>query len=185
MPSYYTTGDGVQYMTQDGTYLVVGVDSINNFDLVTDRTQADVDRWNELRSKGWVNMSGIERIEWSAGMKGCYSHIDMNRVESVVEVLSARFVEEGYLTTPLTVKTDWNAFSVPTRADMVRYLGNVAVLRGLVPGYFTTPDAPTIEQPFTFEQANDIEQILIDLDEISTALSQSWFYAGEIRSGEV
>jgi hypothetical protein len=130
-------------------------------------------------------MTAEERIEWVGEMKGRYSYTDMNRVESAVEALSARFVEAGYLDAPLTVKTNWHSFGIPTRTEMVRYLGNIAILRGLVPGYASTPDAPTIEQKFNFERANDIEKILVDVDEILTAIPQSWYYAGEIMSGEV
>ena len=153
--------------------------------MITDRTIQDVARWKELHDKGWAGMTAAEQAEWSGEMKGRYSYTDMNRVESAVAALSARFVEEGYLDTPLTTKTDWHQFGVPTRTDMVRYLGNIATLRNLVTVYPTTPAAPTVDQQFNFERANDIEKILLDVDQILTAIPQSWFYAGEIMSGEV
>jgi hypothetical protein len=109
----------------------------------------------------------------------------MNRVEMAVEALSARFVEGGYLTTPLSVKTDWDLRSVPTKADMERYLGNVATLRGLVPVYKTTPVAPTVNQRLTCTHANNIEKILVDLDSILTQIPQGYYYSGEIMAGEV
>lgn len=153
--------------------------------MITDRTEHDVARWRELHDKGWSAMTADERIEWMGEMKGRYSFADMNRVESAVAALSARFVKEGYLTSPLSVKTDWNHRSIPTRADMARYLGNIALLRGLLPGYPTTPDAPTIDQRMNYKRANDIEKILLDLDDILTKIPNSRFYAGEIYSGEV
>ncbi len=109
----------------------------------------------------------------------------MNRVENAVKSISERLVENGYLSTPLSTKTDWSGLSVPTRADMERYLGNVATLRGLVPIYPTTPAAPTISQRFNYERANDIEKILLDLDDIITKIPHSWHRAGELYSGEV
>jgi len=153
--------------------------------MITDRTIQDVARWKELHDKGWAGMTAAEQAEWNGEMKGRYSFTDMNRVESAVEALSARFVEKGYLDAPLTVKTDWHSFSVPTRTDMTRYLGNIATLRSLVTVYPDTPLAPTVNQKFNFERANDIEKILLDVDAILTAIPQSWFYAGEIMSGEV
>ena len=182
MIMYYTTADGRSYRTEDDTYLIIYSDDLG---LITDRTEQDVARWRELHDKGWAAMTAEERVEWSGEMKGRYSYTDMNRVESMVEGISARCVEAGYLTEPLVVKTDWDAFSIPTLNEMTRYLENIAVLRGLVPVYVTTPDAPAITQKFDFERANDIEKILIDVDEILTAIPQSWFYAGDIFSGEV
>lgn len=153
--------------------------------MITDRTAQDVARWKELHDKGWVRMSPAEQSEWLGEMKGRYSYTDMNRVESAVEALSARFVEGGYLTTPLTVKTNWNLWSVPTKNDMERYLGNVATLRSLVPVYTTTPNVPTVNQRLNHTRANDIEKILIDLDNILTQIPQGYYYAGEIMAGEV
>ena len=153
--------------------------------MIIDRTEQDVARWRELHDKGWAAMTAAEQTEWMGEMKGRYSYTDMNRVERAVAALSARFVEGGYLTSPLSTKTNWNAWSVPTRADMQRYLGNVATLRGLVPVYPGTPAVPTINQRLNYERANDIEKILVDLDDILTKIPQSWFYAGEIHSGEV
>lgn len=153
--------------------------------MITDRTEQDVARWKELHDKGWAAMTKAEQTEWLGEMKGRYSHTDMNRVESAVEDLSARFVEGGYLLSPLSTKTDWNLWSVPTRTDMERYLGNVATLRGLVTVYPNTPAVPTIDQRLNYERANDIEKILVDLQDILEKTPQSWFYAGEIYSGEV
>ena len=56
--------------------------------LVTDRTEADVSRYSELRDKGWAEMTAAERAEWAAGMKGAYNpNSDMNRVASAMSYL--------------------------------------------------------------------------------------------------
>ena len=181
MAIIYTTGDGKQYTAADGTLLVLDP----SLTLVADRTSADVARWKELHDKGWLGMTEAEQVEWMGEMKGRYSFTDMNRVENAVEYVSGRFLDAGYLHPLLSTKTDWNGLSVPTRADMERYLGNVATLRGLVPVYPTTPAAPTVNQRFNYERANDIEKILMDLDDIITKIPQSWNRAGELYSGEV
>jgi hypothetical protein len=153
--------------------------------VITDRTEQDVARWKELRDKGWAGMTDAERSEWGRGMKGCYSYKDMNRVESAVETLSNKLVTLGYLKAPLSVYTTWSRGHIPFENDMTRYFGNIATLRKSLPVYHTTPEAPTIDQPFNYERANDIEKILVDLEEIITKLSQSVIYAGEKMSGEV
>lgn len=153
--------------------------------MITDRTSQDVSRWRELHDKGWANMSQEERSEWLGEMKGRYSYTDMNRVENAVKALSAIFVAEGYIDTPLTTKTDWNRWSVPTRSDMTRYLGNIETLRSFVPLYPTTPKTPTVGQRLNYALANDIEQIILDLEDYMARLPNSRCYAGEIMAGEV
>jgi hypothetical protein len=41
--------------------------------LITDRTQADVARAEELSAKGFAAMTANERAEWLAGMKGAWA----------------------------------------------------------------------------------------------------------------
>ena len=153
--------------------------------LITDRTPNDVARWRELHDKGWAAMTASERAEWLDQMKGRYNHTDMNRVENAVGVLSERLYSLGRLATRLVVKTNWTGSDSPTRADMERYFGNVGKLREEITVYASTPFAPTIDRRLDYAKANDLEQILIDVDEITTKISQSWYFAGDIYSGEV
>lgn len=153
-------------------------------EFITDRSQKDVERWKELRDKGFEQMSPEEQSEWLAPMKGCYGHTDMNRVESAVEALSARLSELGYLYHPV-VKTDWNLWSAPTKRDFERYLGNVATMRKLLKVYADTPMAPTTGNRLDWNRANDIEKILSDIEKLADSMVQNRYYAGEIFAGEV
>ena len=153
--------------------------------MITDRTNQDVARWRTLHDKGWAAMTDAERSEWLGEMKGTYTYTDLNRVETAVKNLSDQFIEMGYLVTPLTVKTNWNRWSVPTRMDFTRYLDNIKILKSLVPGYPETPDVPGINQKLNYELANDIEKILVDLMDVAAKIPQSWNYVGDLFSGEV
>lgn len=143
--------------------------------LITDRTQDDVDRVKKLAALGWGGMSSAQQAEWSAGMKGAYSHVDLNRVESAVAELAAA------MGLALTTKTDWTALDVPKTADMERYLGNINALRAIVPGLPDTPDTPQSMRGLTWQMANDIEQILLDIEFALGTLN----YSGELYCGEV
>jgi hypothetical protein len=68
---------------------------------------------------------------------------------------------------------------------MDRYLGNIALLRTMLPLYPTTPKAPTTNKKLDYLAANDIEAILADLDRQISAINQSWYYAGDIFTGEI
>lgn len=153
--------------------------------LITDRTSQDVARWRELHDKGWAAMDDAERTEWLGQMKGRYNYEDVYRVGNIVRTLSERLHDMGYLNTQVTIKTDWTHGDTLTRDDFCQYLRNIAILRDSMPVYPGTPSAPTINQQFDYNKANDLEQILFDVNQISRAIPQSWYYAGEINFGEV
>lgn len=152
--------------------------------LITNRTAADVARWKELHDKGWEAMTSSERAEWSAGMKGAYKHTDMNRVESAVEELVARFQKTGS-SLSLTTKTNWTRTGWPTVADMERYFGNVEALRVATGVSLSVPPTPTTKALFDYNKANDLEKILLEvewwLDRVATAQNHS----GDLYLGEV
>lgn len=64
--------------------------------LITDRTQADVNRALALSAKGWAAMTAAEREEFAAGMKGAYNATDLNRVNAAMEYLDTRLKAMGY-----------------------------------------------------------------------------------------
>ena len=158
---------------------------------ITNRTIDDVKRWKTLRDKGWLRMTEEERKEWlgeiettPAATRGMYTHIDMNRVEKAVEVISLLFRESGY-GTPLNVKTDWTYQDTVTKNDMERYLQNIIALREFFVVFQDTPNAPNIDAKLDYKLANDIENILKDVYDIADSLVRSRYYVGEIISGEV
>lgn len=152
--------------------------------LITDRTAADVNRWKMLHDKGWEAMTAEERAEWCDGMKGSYNHTDMNRVESAVRELTARFKARG-ITLPVSTKTDWTQTSWPTKNDMGRYFENVAVIREAVGLDLGTPTAPTTAVSFDYKKANDIEAILAAVDIWLDRVEIAQMYSGDLYLGEV
>lgn len=160
--------------------------------LVTDRTSLDVERWKYLRDKGWDKMDPLERQEWMgeinvtpSAAKGMYTHVDMNRVEGMVETILVLLQAAGYNPPKLITKTDWTYKDTVWNTDIERYYGNISVIRDFVTTYASTPKAPRIGDKLTYRIANDIEKILMDVHEIITHISESWHYAGETQVGEV
>lgn len=152
--------------------------------LVTDRTEADVSRYSELRDKGWAEMTTAERAEWVAGMKGAYNASDLNRIASAMAYLSQRFASAGY-SVPVSSPTDWANGDIPTKGDMDTYLDDLRRIRAALAVMDTTPTAPGSMDYLTWAKANDIEKILVDVDDALGRLLLSPFYSGEIYSGEV
>lgn len=115
-------------------------------DLVFDRTQADV-------------ANGTE--------KGYYNYEDLNRVGSAIKYLTTFLLDSGYYfqTAP---KTDWTENDIPTPAQMQQYIADIHTLRDRLP--CIAPDAPDTASKLTFQQANAIEEILHNLEQVLLAM---------------
>lgn len=134
--------------------------------LITDRTAADVARAEELSAKGISGMTPAELAEYLAGMKGAYNAADLNRVNEAMEYLAERFRGYGYTGLTLRCVPVWTVTGIPTAAQMGDYLANLAALRGVL-AVITAP-VPADMDGLTWQEANDIERILKDIDQILT-----------------
>lgn len=107
--------------------------------------------------------NGVERHEYvpyteilpTLATKGAYNYSDLNRVERAVAEISDRAGLN------LVTKTDWSMWDIPKESDMRRYLNNVEAVRQLVPSNVTVPLTPTTMNNFTYNEANNIELIIL------------------------
>ena len=153
--------------------------------LVTDRTAADLARWLELRNKGYANMTDAERAEWGAGnMKGAYNASDLNRVGEAMNYIRDKLTEAHYMCDVVS-KTDWDATDIPTAADLTAYLDKVACIRETLAQLPTTPATPQNTGGLGYQEANDIERILLDVDLLINNMLAARYYCGDLYSGEV
>lgn len=139
--------------------------------LITDRTASDVE-YAKAHKGDYEDL------------KGSYNASDLNRVESAVQELQEKLKEVGIVHN-LTVKTDWTLSDYPTESDMIRYLSNVALIRAsyVLPGI--TPNVPDNMRYLTYDEANDIETILLTIEDAIEKVKASQFYSGELESGEI
>lgn len=151
--------------------------------LIIDRTAADVELVKRLAKKGFSNMTEAEKEEWLSGLKGAYNASDMNRVENAVLYVSDRLKIAGIHIT-LDTKTDWEFSDFVTPDEAQRYLANVRAIRACLPAGIRDLDFDDMDR-FTYEEANQIEQILAAVDAAITNIMQNVFYSGEIFAGEV
>lgn len=152
--------------------------------LITDRTSADVQLWQTLKALGWAGMSPAQQAQWSAGLRGAYNATDLNRVQDAMEYLAGVFASYGYAVSLQPMPT-WSVGEIPTEAQMGVYLANVAALRAVLDMPSTTPEVPANMALLTYIEANNIEQILTDIDQLLTNAAAAWFYSGEVYCGEV
>ena len=112
-----------------------------------------------------------------------YNHTDLNRVAQCVEYLAGALNGYGYSVT-VDVKTDWAQADKPRAGQMEMYLDN---LQALIDNYYTLPDTP--EKPasmnnLTWQGANNIEKLLVDIKEIIQRMEAGFRKCGTFKSGQ-
>ncbi len=149
--------------------------------LVTDRTAENVNKIKELSQLRYQDMTSEQRQEWIDNLKGCYLYTDLNRVEEAVEYVGNK-IRAGGLKVTLRPKKVWNKTDVPRQADIQRYLENIKAIRdvGVIMTY--TPNAPT-NVKINWSEANDIEQILHDVELMLVNITETYIYSGEVICG--
>lgn len=153
--------------------------------LITDRTQADVDRVAQLAARVSAGTAtDAEKTEWATDLKGAYNASDLNRVGAAVAYVAGRLNGYGYYVS-VSPKQDWTANDIPTAGQMATYIQDVAALRGAIAVMDSTPPTPESASGLTWQEANNIEQILLDVDELLTRMAAAWFYSGDLFSGEL
>ena len=78
----------------------------------------------------------------------------------------------------------WYESDIPTEPLMNAYLANVDAIRSALEVMSTTPPTPESMEALTWVEANNIEQILIDVNQLIINMSAAWFYSGDLYSGE-
>lgn len=153
--------------------------------LITDRTRSDVTRVSYLAARVSAGTATeAEKTEWASDLKGAYNASDLNRVGAAVAYVAGRLNGYGYAVT-VNPKQDWTGSDIPTAGQMAAYLQDVAALRGAIAVMASTPPTPDSASGLTWREANDIEKILLDVDELLTRMAAAWFYSGDLFAGEV
>lgn len=132
-------------------------------DLITDRTAEDA----QLGTK-----------------KGTYGATDLNRVGEAIIHVADRLKAAGN-DIEVSPKTDWTREDIPTPDQMLHYLEQVQKVRDVLAVYQTTPAVPADMVDLTHTEANDIEKILVDVDQLITNMIAAYYYSGELYGGEV
>lgn len=79
----------------------------------------------------------------------------------------------------------WSESDAPTTAQMKQYLANVEALRRAIAVLPTTPATPESMELLDYIRANEIEQILADVDDLLKNMAAAWYYSVEVYCGEV
>jgi len=156
--------------------------------LITDRSLSDVAYYKRQFAKiigaGWDSLTSAEKTEWlAANLKGGYWHTDLNRVGTAVAYVRDRLTAAG-ISVSVKPKTDWQTGDVPTVTQMIQYTADVAAIRAALAVYASTPAAPPDMDGLTAAEANSIEQILADVDDLITKMMAAYRHSGMMYAGQ-
>ena len=147
--------------------------------LITNRTQADVNKIKNLRVKiarGTATTDELNEYLYSP-QPGAYGVSDLNRVGEAVEYLSAWLLEYG-IVAKVTPKKNWALTDIPTDAELQTYLSNIRAIRQAItfPSDFVA--TPTSMRNLTFTQANAIESVLKQAEKLINNMIAEFRHTG-------
>ena len=148
--------------------------------MITDRTAADVNSARLLRLKIQSGQS-LAESEQTALERGACTITMLNRIESAQKTLAALLNKYAY-PVHISNKTDWSYSDVLDRDDYNRILNNVNTLRNAYYVYADTPNTPLYM--FGYKEANDIEGILADIDNMIKSMTNNFRQCGTFNCGE-
>ena len=152
--------------------------------LITDRTEQDAILAASLNARGLQNMTAEEQARYlSAANKGTYKALDLNRVTEAAFYVQSRLADAG-VSVELTAH-QWADSDIPTADRLEAYRQNIIALRAALAVLPGTPEVPDSIPALTIEEANHIEQILLNIDSMLDLMAAAPIYSGEIYAGEV
>ena len=143
--------------------------------LIFDRSPADTEALETLLTKAKAGtLTNAEKAALvSPSHKGAYNYTDLNRVNSAMAYLAQELEQRGYIVSGYQAdSTTWSQQSIPTKTQLNRYLSNVTALRKAVALMSGTPSVPKDMEALTASEANNIERILVNCDQVIRSMSQ-------------
>lgn len=116
-----------------------------------------------------------------------YGAEDMNRVGAAMEYIAARLRECGKYV-PITPKTDFTWTDFPKVSIFEGYMQDLRILHDALPLAITAPPVPVVGQSkdyMTHTEANDIEAILLEVEQVVKKVQAAWFFSGDLFAGEL
>ena len=175
--------------------------------LITDRTQADVDRGlylSGLWTGGTFTGTDDELAEWNSDLKGFYNASDLNRVIEAMEYLAGALNAAGYALA-IHSAPNWSDTSIPCQDDAQTYLEDLRTIHDALECHseianpciagisvVNSPDGvgnggiqavPSTLKELMWSTANTIERILLRVNQAYETMLVSAVLCGTATSG--
>ena len=147
--------------------------------MVTDRTQSDIDAAKQMRLKLQAGQSLTEEQK-AILERGTCTAVMLNRIENAQKSLAILLNKYAYMIN-ISNKT-WTTSQIFSYDACQRVLENLDRLKKAFYTYETTPDTPSYM--YGRQEANDIEKILADIDELIEDMTGRFRQCGTFECGE-
>lgn len=149
--------------------------------MIVDRTLQDVENAKIIREKlgkgEQITSGDVLTLE-----RGTLTINTLNRIERKQLELSQFLNSEGYYNVVVQTKT-WTYADYFSLSDFHRIINNLNILRE---NYYTYSNTPKTPLPiYHFENINDIEKILVDIEAIIDDMRPRYRRCGTFNCGEV
>lgn len=150
--------------------------------MITNRTQNDVDTAMLLRLKLESGQT-LTEDETAVFLRGTCTNDMLNRLENKINELSLLLNQIGYTNTCVAYSDNhWANGMIFEYSDYQRLFENLKKLRDSFYVLDSTPNNPTYL--YGWKEANAIEQILVDIDEVITLMKGNFRKCGTFKSGQ-
>ena len=112
---------------------------------------------------------------------GFYEYTDLNRVESWCQYLDGQLTSYSYPVT-ITTKTNWTMTDKRSDSQMERIRLNI---KKIAQAFYSFTQISLTANNFDYLKANNWEQILYEINTLLSNMIASFYYSGEVYSGEV
>lgn len=129
--------------------------------MIFDRTQNDVDASIRIRREKVQTFQMLTEAEIETLEKGMLTINTINRIEDKQAELKSRLVESGHSFFNIESQ-NWSQEDIFDESNFNRIVKNLDVLKDVLGEMKSTPKTP--EAIYYFQNINDIEKILFDLD---------------------
>jgi hypothetical protein len=144
---------------------------INKFDLIFDRTQADVDYALRLER---------ESIHTDENLRGAYNASDRNRIADALNSLTDMLLHNGYEHF-VRVKSGWKEGDIIMAGDNAMIIFNLREARRLLPQI--SLEIPDNLDKLSWQKANALERVVFDMFENYDMILDTWLFCGEGYAG--
>ena len=149
--------------------------------MIYNRTNFDVTESKRIRNEIIKNGISPSASEIETLERGTVGIETLNRIENKQTELKEKCNKLGYWNVNITNKT-WDYTDVFDTTEFDRLINNVAMLRSGFLVFLATPKTP--DALYHYQNFNDMEKILFDLDEMSKEITLLFKECGNFYCGE-
>lgn len=149
--------------------------------MIFNRTLSDVTAAIEIRDSKVKKFAELTQDDINKLERGLVTHNTLNRIEEKQTELRTLLRQAGYYMGELVTK-QWTVSDIFRKDDFERIIKNTDALRKAFFTYTDTPNTPNAK--YHYENFNDLEKILDDLERMIDGMKNLYRICGTFNCGE-